>query len=149
MTGRFRNTVLGLAALLVVLCAGVWFLLRTADRIRVGTAVVSHTLCSGAFVSGVDPDLLYAEAVKPIPGQHGLAKRLKSVIDRQAREVTVTWAGVIQSRAIYREGFGCMLVHGDEPKDAGISKVHGRKVATTSMPQAGASLELQPHPGCG
>lgn len=37
--------------------------LRPDRAIRVGTGLVSHTLCSATFVSGLDPDLVYAEAV--------------------------------------------------------------------------------------
>jgi CubicO group peptidase (beta-lactamase class C family) len=102
----------------VVLLVGVaWFWYGSARGIRVGTAVVSKTLCSGVFVSGLDPDLLYAEAIKPIPGQDQLAKRLKYNVDRTARQVTATWLGGFESRAIYRDGFGCTLVHGDLPGD--------------------------------
>jgi hypothetical protein len=102
----------------VVLLVGVaWFWYGSARGIRVGTAVVSKTLCSGVFVSGLDPDLLYAEAIKPIPGQDQLAKRLKYNVDRGAMQVTATWLGGFESRAIYRDGFGCTLVHGDLPGD--------------------------------
>ncbi len=106
-------------AIVAVLVAGILFLTREAPGIRVGTAVVAHTLCSGVFVSGLDPDLLYAEAVKPIPGQTALSKHLKYVVDRTGRQVIATWAGVIRSRAVYRDGLGCVLVHGDDSKDAG------------------------------
>ncbi len=93
----------------VLLCAGGWFLLRAAPGIRVGTAVVSHTLCSAVFVSGLDPDQVYTQALKPNPGQAILAKRLHYVVDRQSRQVTATWAGVFESRAVYRDGLGCTL----------------------------------------
>ncbi len=102
----------------VVLFGGsAWFLHRAERGIRVGTAVVSKTLCSGAFVSGVDPDVLYTEAVKPIPGQTDLAKHLKYKVDREARQVTATWWGGFESRAVYRESYGCVLVHGDGPSN--------------------------------
>jgi CubicO group peptidase (beta-lactamase class C family) len=143
MTRRFRSAILVIGSCSVVLCAGAWLLVHTTSRIRVGTAVVSHTLCSGAFLSGVDPDLLYAEAVKPIPGQAALSKRLKYDVDRANRQVTATWAGVIRSRAVYRDGFGCLLLHGDESRDAGIGKAPGRDIAAAA-PQAEGSLEVQP-----
>lgn len=143
MTRRFRNTLLVMGASSAALCAGVWFFVRASRAIRVGTAVVSHTLCSGAFVSGLDPDSLYAEAVKPIPGQSVLAKRLKYVVDRKGRQVTATWAGLIQSRAVYRDGFGCMLLHGDEPKDAIAGKFPVGAIGTVLPPHAEGSLEVQ------
>jgi hypothetical protein len=77
-------------------------------------------------------DLLYAEAVKPIPGQTLLAKHLKYEVDRAGRRVTTTWLGAFQSRAIYRDGFGCLLVRGDAPKDAEI----GESPLRTDSPSA-------------
>lgn len=83
MTGPIRNIMIVIVtAASVLLCAIVWFFVRESRGIRVGTAVVSKTLCSGVFVSGLDPDLLYAEAVKPNPGQTQLAKRLRYQVDR-------------------------------------------------------------------
>jgi CubicO group peptidase (beta-lactamase class C family) len=99
----------------LLLAAVAWFQFRAAPGIRVGTAVVSHTLCSAAFVSSLNPDEVYAEAVKPNPGQSLLAKRLHYVVDRRARQVTSTWAGMFASHAVYRDGLGCMLVEGLGP----------------------------------
>ena len=144
MTRRFRNTLLVMGASSAVLCASLWFLVRAARGIRVGTGVVSHTLCSGAFVSGLDPDLLYAEAVKPIPGERVLSKRLSYVVDRAGRQVIVTWAGVFRSRAVYRDGFGCIILHGDESKDAVIGKFPVGEIGRISAPHAEGSLEVQP-----
>lgn len=125
----------GVAALF----AGVAFVVREGRGIRVGTAVVSQILCSGVFVSGLDPDLLYAEAVKPIPGQTALSKQLRYIVDRPGRQVIVTWAGVVRGRAVYRDGLGCMLVHGDQAKEAG--ELPGSAIALSSPPTA---LEIQP-----
>jgi CubicO group peptidase (beta-lactamase class C family) len=114
MTKRFRNALLlALAAVLATVVSAIaLFLIRAAPGIRVGTAVVSQTLCSGVFVSGLDPDQLYAEAIKPNPGQTRLAKRLIYNVDREKREVSATWAGTFESRSMYHDGFGCSLVHG-------------------------------------
>ena len=141
MTRRSRNTILILAvgAGTAVLFAGVGFVAREVRGIRVGTAVVSQILCSGVFVSGLDPDLLYAEAVKPIPGQTTLSKQLKYVVDRAGRQVIATWAGVVRSRAVYRDGMGCMVVHGDQAKDAG--ELPASAIAPSPPP---AALEIQP-----
>ncbi|MGD0790288.1 MAG: serine hydrolase [Terriglobales bacterium] len=144
MTRRFRNTVLIAGAIAAVLCATVWFSVRAARGIRVATGVVSHTLCSGVFVSGLDPDQLYLEAVKPILGQSSLSKRFRYDVDRTGRQVTATWAGVFQSRAIYRDGFGCMILHGAEAKDTDISEAPGGKIGTVSAPETAESLEVQP-----
>ena len=128
----------------VLMCVGAWFLHRGANGIRVGTAMVSKTLCSGTFVSGVDPDVLYAEAVKPIPGQTLLAKHLRYSVDREKREVTATWRGMFESRAVYYDGFGCMLVHGDTPPSA---LVGGARAGTGGAPSTAGGLvplDVQP-----
>jgi hypothetical protein len=139
MTRRFRNTFIIVAAIGVVFLGVAFLLRREARGIRVGTAVVSKTLCSGVFVSGLDPETLYDEAVKPIPGQTLLSKRLKYVVDRTGRQVTTTWAGMFQSRAVYRDGLGCTVVNGDETKEfTGIPAV---ELLPSVVP---APLEVQP-----
>ena len=145
MTRRLRNTFFALAACAVIAVI-VWFILRAMPAIEVGTDVVSHTLCSAAFVSGVDPDQVYAEAVKPIPGEGALSKRLKYVVDRPNREVRVTWAGFVHSRAVYRDGFGCIILHGNDSKEAGIGPSPAREIASpSSLPApAAAALDAQP-----
>ena len=142
------NVVLVVIAALVG--AGVWFWVKEAPGIRVGTAVVSQTLCSGVFVSGLDPDKLYAQAVEPIPGQDSLAKHLKIDVDRKGREVTARWAGIFASRAVYHEGFGCRLVHDDDAKYAqrwaGSEVASEKPVATDPRAQlevAAASPQLE------
>ncbi len=137
-----RITVVVLVVIAALIGAGVWFWVEEAPGIRVGTAVVSQRLCSAVFVSGLDPDKLYAEAVKPIPGQDSLAKHLKIDVDRKGREVTTRWAGIFGSRAVYHEGFGCRLVHGDDAKYAqrwaGSEVTIEKPVATDPM----GSLEV-------
>jgi hypothetical protein len=115
MNRRIRKIIFALVVA-ALLGAVVWFALRAPHRIHVGTAVVSKTLCSGVFISGLDPDMLYAEAVKPIPGQSLLAKHLRIDVDRNTKQVSATWRHAFESRAVYREGFGCRLVHEDEPQ---------------------------------
>jgi hypothetical protein len=147
MTRRLRNTLLVVAVGGAAVCVSAWFLARAARGIRVGTAVVSHTLCSGVFVSSLDPDLLYAQAIRPIPGQDTLAHRLRYTIDRENREVIVTWGGAFESRAVYRGEYGCMILHSDEPRDAGIGDLPSRTMPTSAMPASlstAGSLEIQP-----
>jgi CubicO group peptidase (beta-lactamase class C family) len=97
--------------------AGTWYLTPQLRSIQVGTAVVSHTLCSGIFVSGLDPEQLYEEIFKPAFGQGLLSKHLRYDIDREKRQVTVTWRGFFRSRAVYRNAVGCLILHGTEADD--------------------------------
>jgi CubicO group peptidase (beta-lactamase class C family) len=87
---------------------------RAHDVPRVATGFVVHTLCSAAFVSGVDPDEVYAETMEAMPGVGLIAWALRYNVDREAKQVTATLFGGGQSRAVYREGLGCYVVQGEE-----------------------------------
>ena len=91
---------------------------RAHDAPRVVTGFVGHTLCSAAFVSRVNPDEALADTMDAMPGVGLIAWALDYKIDRDARRVTATLFGGGQSRAVYREGFGCYLEHGETPVDA-------------------------------
>ena len=80
---------------------------------HVATGLVSHQLCSAAFVAGLDPEAFYAQAVHPVvaPAESLLHHR----IDRDKGEVTATFAGGATSRAVYRGPLGCVVVQGEAP----------------------------------
>ena len=91
---------------------------RAHDVPRVATGFVSHTLCSAAFVSKVDPDEVYADTMDAMPGVGLIAWALDYRIDRETRQVTATLLGGAQSRSIYREGFGCYVAQGEDAVEA-------------------------------
>ena len=93
---------------------------RAHDVPRVATGFVSHTLCSAAFVSKVDPDEVYAETVEAMPGVGLIAWALAYHVDREAKQVTATLFGGGQSRAAYRDGLGCCVDNGGEAADASV-----------------------------
>ena len=106
---------------------------------------MSHTLCSGVFVSGLDPDRLFDEALKPNPGLRRLSKRLTYEIDRTRRQVVVTWAGGFMSRAVYRDGLGCILVRDGEPAAIAAADRPARGNSASKSPQQTAGqLEVPP-----
>jgi CubicO group peptidase (beta-lactamase class C family) len=96
--------------------AAAWF--REAPR--VATGFVAHTMCSAAFVSGLDPDRVFAETADAMPGVKMIAWALDITIDRSARTVTTTLLGGGQSRASYRDGLGCLVEHGAGRADASL-----------------------------
>lgn len=80
---------------------------------RVATGYSSHQLCSATFISKVDPESFFQEAIKPIGGP--VAFLLNRRIDREHGEVSTTLAGMAESRAIYRGTEGCLVLAGAPP----------------------------------
>ncbi|SHL28330.1 serine hydrolase domain-containing protein [Bradyrhizobium lablabi] len=87
---------------------------RPDRAIRVATGVVAHNVCSKTFVSGLDPQTVFAETI----GRDGL-RRLRLVlrmqVDRAAKTVDASAAGLLGSRAVFHDGLGCVLLHGPDP----------------------------------
>src|ERR1700687_3730274 len=98
-------------AVLIVLCATY----RPDRAIRVATGFVADTVCAKTFVSGFDPQTVFAETTD----RAGI-RRLRSVLgyhlDLGGKTVDASVAGLFGSRAAFHDGFGCVLLHGpDEP----------------------------------
>jgi CubicO group peptidase (beta-lactamase class C family) len=70
---------------------------------------VSHQLCSAVFVGGLDPAEYYRESIEPRFGP--ISKLIQYEIDRERREVRVSLADVVHSRAIDDGPYGCRVVH--------------------------------------
>src|SRR5215510_1915140 len=69
----------------------------------------SHQLCSATFVAGMDPTEYYNEAIKPKLGP--ISAFLWYEVDRERQEVRAHLAGLVHSRAVHDETFGCRVVH--------------------------------------
>jgi CubicO group peptidase (beta-lactamase class C family) len=93
-------------------------MLRPDSALRVTTGLTSHTLCSEAFVAGFDPDQVFAEVIRPIPGLRNFAALMRYSVDRELRAVTVSLVGMFASRALYHEGYGCRLALGAADRTA-------------------------------
>ena len=93
-----------------VLLSGCGSLDRAAG---VAAGFTSHQLCSATFVSQVDPDQFYREAIAPTVSQVGFL--LSHQVDRARGEVTARFAGLAEARAVYRGPQGCLVVHPPAP----------------------------------
>ncbi|MFI5401186.1 MAG: serine hydrolase domain-containing protein [SAR324 cluster bacterium] len=102
-----------LLTLLLAACSS-----RSGNVRHVATGYVSHVLCSYVFVSGLDPERVYAEEVEANPSFRFVAWMLSKDVDRTKREVRVRMLGGAESRSVYRDGLGCLNVQGDEAIDA-------------------------------
>ena len=93
---------------------------RARDVPKVATGFVANILCSSTFVSGLDPDRVLAETTAAMPGTGLITWALRATVDRARKDVTVTLLGLGRSHAVYREGFGCYLDHGDAVADISL-----------------------------
>jgi len=79
--------------------------------VRVATGLVAHNICSKSFVSGLDPNTVFAETIDRA-GIRLLSWGLNYRVNRTAQTVDASLAGLLGSHAIFHEGLGCVLVHG-------------------------------------
>ena len=101
-------------ALVLTVLAATCVTFRPDRAIRVATGVVAHNVCSKTFVSGLDPQTVFSETIER-DGLRRLRRLLGFQIDRTARTVDASVAGLFGSRADFHEGLGCVLRHGREP----------------------------------
>jgi len=89
--------------------AGLHF--RPDRAIRVATGLVAHNVCSKVFVSGLDPETVFTETTERA-GIRRLRPLLEFHLDRGAKLADASLAGRFSSRAFFRDGLGCVLLHG-------------------------------------
>jgi beta-lactamase family protein len=88
---------------------------RPDRAIRVATGFVAATACANIFVSGFDPQTVFAETTDRASIRR-LRWGLGYHLDRTGKTVDVSVAGLFGSRAAFHDGFGCVLMHGpNEP----------------------------------
>jgi hypothetical protein len=91
---------------------GVWY--RPDRAIRVATSAVADAVCAKTFVSGLDPQTVFAETMDR-PGIRRLRWGMRYRLDRAAGIVDVAVLGLFGSRAAFHDGLGCVLLHGSSP----------------------------------
>jgi len=106
--------------LVIAIAAAVSIKVLAGESLSIATSSVSRSLCDGAFLSHVDPDRLFAE--EQLPNMRSIGWALHYRVDREKHEVRASVLGAFGARAVYREGLGCVLVHGDAtlPESAGF-----------------------------
>lgn len=110
-SARWRRPVIVLLGL--ALAAVVAVVAFNREALHVASTSVSRSLCAAAFVSGVDPERVFAEEERPLMGGIGWAVRY--TVDRPRREVRSSVLGLFPARAVYRPGLGCLIMHGAGP----------------------------------
>lgn len=98
------------AVLIVVAGLAIAALVFRPDRaLKVATGLSSQILCNAVFVSGLDPETVFAETVRPLASIAG--PLISTTVDRERGEVSSAIFGLLRSTATFREGYGCRLVH--------------------------------------
>ena len=135
-----------LLSLLALMLAGVAFVWCMRDALHVAAASVSQSLCAAAFVSHVDPDLVYAQEQRPLMG--GIGWAIRYTVDRPRNEVRSSVLGLFSTWSQYREGLGCMLVLGGDPPAGSVHRpqaapdAFGPGVAAPADPALRAALDM-------
>lgn len=135
----------------VLICAASACGCTSLDRAAgVAAGFVSHQLCSATFVSGLEPEAFYREAVAPTLQPVEFLAQHK--VDRDRREVTASFAGLGEHRAIYRGQLGCLIVQEPMPAEATIDlpppapallpEIAGPQPVETAEPAIRAALDL-------
>jgi CubicO group peptidase (beta-lactamase class C family) len=150
MTRRRTILILSCAAALSALALSV---ARARDVPKVATGFVANVICSETFVSGIDPEKTFAETTAAMPGAGLISWALDYRLDRARKDVTVTLAGFGRSRAVYRDGVGCTLDHGEPLAEVTATPVSdavqapllpniaGPSVVSPQSPQLAAALD--------
>jgi CubicO group peptidase (beta-lactamase class C family) len=126
---------------------------RAHDAPAVATGFVAHVLCSETFVSGLDPDRVFAETTAAMPGASWITWAMDYSVDWARKDVTVTLLGGGRSRAVYSRGLGCTLAHGGgsldvlpppaegRPQPALLPEIAGGSIVETSNPDLKLALD--------
>jgi CubicO group peptidase (beta-lactamase class C family) len=149
----FRRNLFLILAAITALSALALSAARARDVPKIATGFVANILCSETFVSGQQPERIFRETTAAMPGASLIAWALDYRVDRARKDATVTFPGFGRSHAVYREGFGCYLDHGDAvadisapPADAKASPellpdIAGPAVVAPTDPQLTAALD--------
>ncbi len=136
-------TAVAVTLLAVPVAATVYF--RVDRAIQVATGVVAHNVCSKTFVSGLDPQTVFAETMER-EGLRRLRRLLTFRFDATAKTVAASALGR-SSRAAFHEGFGCVLLNGSAPPYLPKSDLDALKKpkAPPLLPEIAGPEIVEPH----
>ena len=124
---------------------------RARDVPKVATGFLANIICSETFVSGLQPDRIFSETTAAMPGANLITWAMNYQVDRARKDVTVTLFGLGRAHAVYREGAGCYLDHGDaaatimlpegKPQQALLLEIAGASVVAPQSPALATALD--------
>ena len=133
------------AGLVLAIAAAAGTISRPDRAIRIATGVVAHTICIKTFVSGLDPQAVFAE-ISERAGIRLLRHGLGFQLDRNARTIDVSTLGLFRSRAAFHDGLGCVEQHGSKPPYILRSDVEALRVPKTpaALPEIAGLAVVEP-----
>jgi CubicO group peptidase (beta-lactamase class C family) len=129
-----RKILLALLALIVLggIAAGLAVRQYRPDRaIQVATEFIAHTLCTATFVSNLDPDQVYREALRPARGIRVLNRGIRYNVDKLRKEVTVDFLRNFDGYAVFRGETGCVVAHEGEYIPPIMDATRSEEIAAT------------------
>jgi CubicO group peptidase (beta-lactamase class C family) len=124
---------------------------RARDVPKVATGFLANILCSETFVSGLQPDRIFSETTAAMPGANLITWAIDYHVDRVRKDATVTLLGLGRAHAVYREGAGCYLDHGDaaatialpggKPQPALLPEIAGASIVAPQSPALATALD--------
>jgi CubicO group peptidase (beta-lactamase class C family) len=131
-------------AIMIAALAGASIHFRPDRTIRVATGYVAHNVCLKTFVSGLDPQSVFAE-VSDRAGIRRLRPVLRFDLDRTTRSVEASTLGLFRSRAAFHDGFGCVDLHGQKEPYLLKSDVEALKAKIPpSLPEIAGPAVVEP-----
>ena len=115
---------------------------RARDLPKVATGFVANVVCSETFVSGQDPDKVFADTTAAMPGAGLITWAMDYKVDRVAKDVMVTLFGLGASHAVYRGALGCYLDHGKPTIDVTVPA--DTKARRALLPEIAGPAVVQP-----
>jgi len=124
---------------------------RARDVPKVATGFVANVICSETFVSGLSAARIFSETTEAMPGTGLITWAMDYQVDRIRKDVSVTLFGLGRSHAVYRDGVGCTLDHGERlanaglppasPQAASLPEIAGPAIVAPQSPQLAAALD--------
>ncbi|WP_219639342.1 serine hydrolase [Cohnella sp. CFH 77786] len=119
---------------------------RLYQPLMVASGFTSHYICSEAFISGREPDKVYADMVEPEGAIRFIGSLVNYDVDYDKREATTNIAGLFKTKAVYSEGTGCMLVYKPEDVTQGAADSFNSAVGSSDslVPEIAGPAVVEP-----
>lgn len=109
---------------------------------RIATGYISHRLCTAAFVSGLDPEQVYADEILPTEDIADYDPLILREVDREHGIVQASLAGVFGASAQFRGDLGCVSLDSGDAARPELGAVANPAPAAAEPTWGDALLDL-------